>query len=170
MFRSALATAAAILATSAFASTAQACISCEYVPEVVREHSTLNAKPRRVQVYAAAPRHRVRPAMPVVKMPSRRIETASITKPNAVEKAETVDVAAPIKTQSSSVALLKTETTPVKQEAAVTDKPAAAAIETASVAPAATPEAKADAPAAKGPVGCKRFIPAVGVTLSVACD
>lgn len=165
MFRSILAAAAAALSITAFASSAQACISCEYVPEVVREHSTFKAKQHRTQIYAAAPR-RVRPSIPVVKAAPRRIETASINKPSEDKKvsAETTKT-----NTSSSLALLKTETEAQpsaveKESAPVAEAPAK--IETASTtAPAVEPVA-----AAKEPVGCKRFIPAVGVTLSVACD
>lgn len=164
MFRSILAAAAATLSITAFASSAQACISCEYVPEVVREHSTFKAKQHHTQIYAAAPR-RARPTAPIVKAAPRRIETASINKkPEAsVASAETTK-----SNTSASLALLKTETealpaTAEKSPAPVAEAPAK--IETASTAPVVEPVADA-----KEPVGCKRFIPAVGVTLSVACD
>ncbi len=46
MNRTLLAAAATFVAATAFfASAAQACISCEYVPEVVRQHSTHNEAP-----------------------------------------------------------------------------------------------------------------------------
>jgi hypothetical protein len=170
MFRTLLAITTATLGLTAFATAAQACISCEYVPEVVREHSTFNAKRHRAPSYAAAAKLRVRPAAPVVKAAPRRIETASIN----ARKTETS--AAKVNTQTvtpSSVALLKSETGPQTSTEPQATEPGAEAkpvIETASTTAAVAEEPKAEEPKASEPVGCKRFIPAVGVTLSVACD
>ena len=54
MIRTVITIAVTALAGVTLATSAEACISCEYVPEVVRQHSTLNAAPsyRRARSYA----------------------------------------------------------------------------------------------------------------------
>lgn len=141
MTRKIVAIATALLAAPAlFASAAEACISCEYTPEVVRGSQTSDAPAHyvRERVYAVERERVARPAKRIVRS-------------EPVETADTPDTA-PVKTQAnnenSSISLTSTE-------AAATAK--AAVVETVKEA------------AAK-PVDCKKFFPSVGITLSVPCE
>lgn len=167
MFRSILAAAAATLSVTAFTSAAQACISCEYVPEVVRENSPSKAKQRRPQTHTAAPR-RVRPTIPVIKAAPRQTETAAVKKAPDDKQSTAAETTTATTSPSASLTLMKAETKAQTAKTETAAAPVAEApekIETGSTEPAVEPVA-----AAKEPVGCKRFVPAVGVTLTVACD
>jgi hypothetical protein len=148
MTRTILASAAALVAAATlFASAAQACISCSYVPPVVNtpvygaKHC---ARPRvytAVRTYRAAKR-RVVESEPRVK----RVNTAKVAEPAP----ETAPVSAAAVNENSSIAVAKVE---------------AAQIETAK--PVKLEPVKREA-AAK--VDCKKFFPSVGMTLTVPCE
>ena len=165
MTRSILAIAAALVAAPAlFASSAQACISCEYTPEVVRSSQTSDsAHYVRERVYAV---ERSAPAK------KRIVKSEPV--------AETVDTAevAPIKkdaqNENSSISSVAevAATEPAKVE------PKTAKSENSSISVASTevaPTEKASAAkttkeAAAKSVDCKKFFPSVGLTLSVPCE
>jgi hypothetical protein len=140
--RKILAIATALLAAPAlFASAAEACISCEYVPEVVRGSQTSDAPAHyaRERVYAVEREHIARPAKRVV-----RDERVAKT----VETADTAPVKTEANNENSSISLASTEV----------------------AAPAKVAVVEAVKQAAAKPVDCKKFFPSVGITLSVPCE
>jgi hypothetical protein len=159
MTRTILASATALLAaTTLFGSAAQACLSCEYVPEVVRGHQTSDAaRPyAAVRVYTAQTEHTSRPAKKriVSETVDKNLNTAAAapitpeakTENSSITGAETAKADAA--NENSSISLASTD-------AAGTEKPAAA---------------KAEQEAAAKPVDCKKFFASVGMTLTVPCD
>ena len=173
MTRKFLALAATLLAAPAlFASAAEACISCEYVPEVVRGSQTSDA-PRsyaRERSYAAE-----RERAPAKKRIVRREPVVK----QQVDTAEAEPVAKRSKSENSSVASVAA-VTPVTEQAKVETKVDAktarsenSSISVASTdeaAPAKTPVAATTKEASAKPVDCKKFFPSVGITLSVPCE
>ncbi len=163
MTRSFLAIAAAAIAASTLlASGAQACISCEYVPEVVRSSSTL---PHTGHYYAAEPytkkahiaveaRRRVVKSEPV----ARKLNIAKTEKTEKVAKVEKKSEPAEKVAKADPVEVKSTDSENSTITVATAD---AAANETA-------PVAKVEA-AAK-PTDCKKFFASVGMTLTVPCD
>jgi len=146
MTRTVLSVAAALFgATTFFASAAEACISCEYVPEVVRagekSHKARTYKTKRV--YVADKPQIARPG-------AKRVAKAEIArKAEAPRKAEVAETA-PVETPSPS----KTEK-PVSTAALLDAGPAPKAEE--------KPEVVAD-------VGCRKFFATIGQTLTVPCE
>lgn len=149
------------IATALFASTllltpaAQACISCNYTPEVVntphpnakRQQKRGQAAKKQQRVPAAAKSQAARKGQPAKAAKKAPEPKAAIAKAEPVEneagnsQAEATE-AGPRLTGSSA---LMQQSIPRQEEAA--------------------PVAAADAEAA-----CKKFIPAVGATVSVPCD
>lgn len=144
---------AALTASTFFGSAAQACISCEYVPEVV--HTPVGGKS-----FAAKRVEKKRVYVAAKELPARPTKKQSIAK--AEPAAKKVEIA-PKKLETAKAA-------------AVEPKTESKIIETASLAEAG------DAPVAAAPaadtkvaevaksVGCKKFIPTVGVTVTVPCE
>lgn len=151
MTKSILSIATALLAAATlFTSAAQACISCEYVPEVTKtpHPSEVYAKKlERKRVNIAAKQRVERPS----KKRAPKIETARVEQPVAKKveaKAAETPVPAPAETANS---------TPVETTPATDEKP----IETASL-----PEGTD----ITGEMTCKKFIPTAEVTISVPCE
>ena len=171
MTRTILAIATALLAApTLFASAAEACISCSYVPEVLHSSSTSHEPSHyaKERAYTADKERSARPAKRVVKSEpvAKKVETAKAapTETQSENENSTISTAtldtigtnakkdetaktAPIKTQAenenstiSTAALVDAEETPIK-------------------------EAKVDKN-----VGCKKFFPTVGMTLTVPCE
>jgi hypothetical protein len=197
MTRTFLAIAAASAAAMSLSAPAVACISCEYVPEVVKNHST-SSEPRshsRSRAYEAVEERRARKSR-VSKSDDggsktkKHIERAEKTdKPSKSESAEKsepakkVDTAktAPAETENSTFAAAggsdkkqaeATTTSPAKSgpqtehstiSGASTDKPAGSKTAEADPVPAKDEEKVSN-------VGCKKFFPTVGLTLSVPCE
>jgi len=148
MTRTILASAAALLAAATlFASAAQACISCSYVPPVV--HTPVYgakhcAKPR---VRAAVRSHRAAKRRVVESVSkAKTVRSAKIAEPAP----ETTPASTAAVNENSSIAVANTE---------------AAQIETAK--PAKSEPAKREA---KAKTDCKKFFPSVGMTLTVPCE
>jgi hypothetical protein len=143
MTKAVLAIAAALFAAmTVFASSAQACISCEHVPVVVRGSQTSHATTRytKRRFYKVAKKHRARPA-------KKRIAKRTTT--------------------TKKVARLKTA--PIKRDA----KNENSTISTASLGKDETidtEETPTEEPEANKNVGCKKFFPSVGMTLTVPCE
>lgn len=188
MTRNLLATVAATFATfTVFASAAQACISCEYVPEVVREHQTHNTASasyhRSRGTSAALLRNRTAKARIAKRRAAAKIQTASVAPAKAQPKSrrslQTVAVSQPTSTKIDA-SEVRAAALPVADT-----KTETSAISTSSITPVATAEPKIETTAktettpkeekpaqqakANTQVGCKKFLPAVGVTLTVAC-
>jgi hypothetical protein len=192
--RTILAIAAALLAApTLFASAAEACIACEYVPEVVRGSQTSDAPAHHTRERAnTVERGRsARPAKHIV-----RSEPAAKT----VETAETAPVKKVAKNENSSISVAaavaaietaKVETRAVRSqnssisvsstEVAATEKAGvskALRSENSSIALASTEVAATEkAPVVETakqdvtkPVDCKKFFPTIGSTVTVPCE
>ena len=140
MNRTILAIATALLSASTlFASAAQACISCEYTPEVVNTPVRGQGAFQKKRSYVAA---KGIPARPSKKKPAKV----------AVAKAEPVKKLAPRKIEAAKAAPVETpkvESKPVET----------AALDEAEAAPAAEAPAAVEAPQEAGPATCKKFVP-----------
>ncbi len=141
--------AALFAAATLFASAAQACISCEYVPPVVNtpvySHSTVYYHKRRVHT---ATRRVIRAARKLIvesDSAPRKVETAKITPTEETAKADPVELN--VESENSSIS-------------------------TASIDKSESAEAKATPAVTKVStnVGCKKFFPTVGMTLTVPCE
>ena len=197
--RTILAVATALLvAPTLFASAAEACISCEYVPEVVRGSQTSDppanyARERANTVereQSARPARHVVRSEPVAKSVAKSVDTAdeapvkkrannensSISVPAAevaVTKTAKVDPKA-VQSESSSISVASIQD--AATETAKVSKPLQSensSISLASTEVAATQKAPvvetAKQSAAKA-ADCKKFFPSVGLTLTVPCE
>ena len=164
MTRTVLATAAALIAAGTLStSAANACISCEYVPEVVRSSSTLPHNGPllcRGALYAKKARGAVEARKRIVKSEpvARKLNIAKVDKAEKVERAEA-----------------KAEKKVAKAEPAETTK--AAESENSSISLASNDVAAVKATVAKAtkeiaakPTDCKKFFASVGMTLTVPCE
>lgn len=148
MNRTVLASAFAVIAASTlFGSAAEACISCNYVPEVVNTPSPHDARrAQKKRVIVAQPRREVAPA-------KQRIAKADPA-PNKVETAKAV------------------ESAPQKVETATA--PAPAETERKRISTAALLESRGRQPEPEAQVaqdvGCKKFFATIGQTLTVPCE
>jgi hypothetical protein len=173
MNRSTLCIATAFLALpTLFASTAQACISCEYTPEVVRSSSTTYEGPgsyahqRSYRAERVERVERVRPIKRIIKTTTAR-NNDDDDKPAKVKKqTASVTPPAPAVEQVATTEPTKIETKPALNE---NSSISVASANVAEVAPAPTVEAPKEVADAK-PAGCKKFFPAVGMTVSVPCE
>jgi hypothetical protein len=170
-----LAVATALLAApTLFAPAAQACISCEYVPEVVRGSQTSDepAHYARERSYTVPyPRER---SYTVEREPSPRPIKRIVRSESNARKVETAGPA-PVEMQAHN------EISSIAVEVPATSKiePKAAQSESSSIAVASTeaagiekqpPVAPTGKQASAKPVGCKKYFPSVGLTLTVPCE
>ena len=158
MTKTVLAFATAFLAVmTVLAPAAEACISCEHVPVVVRGSSTsytarsyTKKRYAKKRLYKAAKKLKARPAK------KRIAKRKTITK--KVRTAKT----APIKTQAKTQA--ENENSTISTALVDTD-------ETVETGTTETTESKVkDEPKAPRNVTCKKFFPTVGMTLTVPCE
>ena len=202
MTRTIFAIAAASAAAMSLSAPAVACISCEYVPEVVRNHTT-SSEPRshsRSRSYQAVEERRARKSRvsksydggSKTKKHIERAEKADTpSKSESAEKSEPAkkvdtakvapETAKPAETENSTFAAAggsdkkqaeATTTSPAKSgpetehstiSGSSTDKPAGSKTAEANPVPATDEEKVSN-------VGCKKFFPTVGLTLSVPCE
>jgi hypothetical protein len=151
MTRTLPALAAALFAATTFlAPAAQACISCNYTPEVVNtpvysHGAKVYAKKR---VYTAAKKQAAPAKRQVVEIErkARKVETAK------ADPIEAAPVALDVESENSTIST--------------------ASVEKAETVAAAEPPAKEPKTIGKaaGNVGCKKFFPTVGMTLTVPCE
>lgn len=154
MNRTLIAVATALLAaTGLFASAAEACISCEYVPPVA--HSPSPAKPfqakryEKKRVMIAGETRAARSAKKrIAKAPAVAAEPPAAKEPEVAKAApaEQPPAAAPAETENqriSTASLLDAGPAPAEEE----------------------PKAESGAE-----VGCKKFFPTVGKTMTVPCE
>ena len=162
MTRTFIATATALIAAGTLlSSAAQACISCEYVPEVVRPHAT---SPLAYGRGDNAVSHGSSGGYSVKRRIAKSEPIAKSVKAAKVEKQDKpAKVAKVAKTETVKVAKAEPiETTPAESEnSAITVAAADAAAKEAPVAKTET--------AAK-PTDCKKFFASVGMTLTVPCE
>lgn len=165
MTRTILATAAALVAAATLSATAaNACISCEYVPEVVRSSSTLphtghyySAKPYIASKEHAAPaKRRVVKSEPVApKLDISKVEAKAEKKVAKVKSTETTDVA---KAEPTETKAAESESSSIS----LASNDDAAAVKATVV--------KAVKEVAAKPTDCKKFFASVGMTLTVPCE
>jgi hypothetical protein len=165
MTRTVFAIAAALFAATTFSSGASACISCEYVPPVVNtpvySHGASHYK--RKSSHAAASVRRARAKL--------RLQAQAKARAQALARAE-AKAEARAKALAKAKAQAKIETakaTPVDADVENENS----AISTASVdkSDAETVElTPSDEPQVSKAVGCKKFFPTVGMTLTVPCE
>jgi hypothetical protein len=166
MTRTIIATAALLAATTLATTGAQACISCEYVPPVVRASSTL---PHTGHYYAAEPYQKKRTFKAAIDRPL--IRAAKINKQAKIAKAESAAKSEPVKVAKAEPiekVEKKAEKTIAKVESENSSVTLASAAEVASKAKA-TVEQTAVTTAAKT-TDCKKFFASVGMTLTVPCE
>jgi len=162
MTRTILAIAAAFFAvTTVFASAAEACISCEHVPVVVRSSQTSHTANRyaKKRFYArsitrAKARARARAiAAAKAKAKSRAAAARAKARVKAIAaakaaSAEEVELSEPADTENSTISTASMD----KKD---TNDPE---------------ETPTEEPKVKKNVGCKKFFPTVGMTLTVPCE
>jgi hypothetical protein len=179
-------------AMTVFAAAAEACISCEYVPEVLNSPSkSYDAKRyKKERVNRAAKKRKARPA--------KKVDTAKTTPIKTETKHENSTIStAPLEMDEASIqeafnlakakhdlkvarakARIKHEekekvetakTAPIKTET----KHENSSISTASLVKDETIEMETkakDEPEVTRNVGCKKFFPSIGMTLTVTCE
>jgi sRNA-binding protein len=141
-------------AATLFTSAAEACISCEYTPEVVQAHTTSrpegNYQKQRAEYAAkalAASLAKQRAAAAAkAQLMARKMEAAKAARAEAMKAAE-------IETKPA-----KEIKTVASEQPAAAEKPA-----TSEKAPVAETKVAQD-------VGCKKFISAIGTTVTVPCE
>lgn len=174
MTRTIVALASAIAAVAAYGTAAQACISCDYVPEVLKSGASGGGS------YQARPSKRVRDYTEQRERRSskKRVTTRESEPPKA--KTSTAKAAATVPTetaQSEHSAITTTGAAIANQvKAAITPPSSGPQTENSTIS---TARAAADTPtdakpvehvAADKNVGCKKYFPSTGLTLSVPCE
>lgn len=161
MTRLTLSIATALIAASAFFSpAAQACISCEYVPEVLKAGEKKHARKQQLYVARPAPTPRKR----IAKSPPAR-KSIEVAKAPAPKKIQTVKAPAPAPAQPVEAA--KAE--PAAPEGTA-QEPTSKPVSTASLIEAGGAGNTEEPQAADNATSCKKFFPAVGMTLTVPCE
>jgi hypothetical protein len=151
MTRTILAIATAFLAVmTVFASAAEACISCEHVPVVVRGSQTSDTATRykKKRIYRAAKKRKAR----VAKKRKARPAKKRIVKRKTIAKKVKTAKTAPIRTETDNEN--STISTASLDKSEIID----------------TEETPTDEPKVSRYVGCKKFFPTVGMTLTVPCE
>lgn len=161
--KTALTIAAAIFSAGMLlAPAAEACISCEYKPEVLGNSSTDHSGKgyAKKRAYVASKSLAGQAAKKRLAAPSA---TPSLKPAKVAKAAEPTKVAA--KTESTETQSASESTTVATQTSVESET------SSAESTPAVTAETKtAPVETAQADVGCKKFIPAVGITVTVACE
>jgi hypothetical protein len=169
MTRNYIAIATALIAAPAlFASAAEACISCEYVPEVVRSSSTLPHTGHYYSADAYSKKERSEPSRRVVKIAPivKKIDTAERSEPKADKK---IAKAAPAET--AKVAKVESTETKAEPKVAQTENSSISLASTEAAAPEKAPVVEKNTKeAAAKPTDCKKFFPSVGMPVTVPCE
>lgn len=182
MTRTIVALASAIAAVAAYGTAAQACISCDYVPEVLKSGASGGGS------YQARPSKRVRD---YTEQRERRSSKKRVTKEESAPKerkreASREDASTPAVSVAAAKSEAQTEHSAITTTGAAIANQVKAAItppvtgpqtenSTISTATAAAADKPADAKpvehvAADKNVGCKKYFPSTGLTLSVPCE
>lgn len=181
MTRIFIATATALVAATTLMSTAaNACLSCEYVPEVVREHATSPLAYGRGDSGSSHSEHATYSAR--ARISSRDDDTPRSKKTAKIERSEKREkvakapksepkekVAKASKTvKSEPVEVAKAEPAAKRTET----KPAASENSSITIAAAETKKVQvhASVETASRPTDCKKFFASVGMTLTVPCE
>lgn len=179
MTRTAIAIAtAAIAAATLFTSAAQACISCEYTPEVARSSSSGGGEARSYsrRSYSATIERRERTSKRRTADRERAKSVKSAKSEKSDEPRSKRSVASTEKRVEPTTSA-ETKTTEKKVETAAAfpavnenSTITTATLQPASDTPSSSKPVTADATTVKAEVGCKKFFPTVGLTLSVPCE
>jgi hypothetical protein len=164
MTRTILATATLLVAAATFTSAANACISCEYVPPVVRSSSTL---PHNGHYYAAEPYMKKRTVKAAIV--SRQLKAAKIAKIAKAAKAEPVKVAKaePV----AKVAKAEKKIAKIAEKAVESENSSVSLASASDVAATVKSEVeKTVQQVTAKPTDCKKFFASVGMTLTVPCE
>ncbi len=163
MNRAILALAASIFATlTIFGSAAQACISCEHVPVVVRGHTTTGPSPYyakkrylKKRSYAAAKRKRLEAAK------RKKLAAAKRKKLEAAKRKKLAALKRTKETKTAAKAVESAESISIK-----------ATTEQSSISTASLDENNdvIDEPKREAKLTCKKFFPTVSMTLTVPCE
>jgi len=159
-----LAAATALLAAGTLlSSAAEACISCEYVPEVVRQHTTDHSSSGayaygRVRASIA---HEPRSTATSKRRVAKRDDAPKSLKITKAAKAETIEKP---KTVAKTVA--KADPAPARK----TDTESSSITVASAEADAAPAKQAAVTEAVARPTDCKKFFASVGMTLTVPCE
>lgn len=169
MSRTVFAVAAVIAAAIAYGSSAQACISCSYTPEVLKSGSSGGS-------YSAKPSKRARD---YTEQRERRAKK-HVTTRDSEPKKQTREAAAPAAEKSAASAAstehstITTSGSSIANHVKAAATPAAAGpqnenstISTKSGTASARPLEQATV---EKNVGCKKYFPSTGLTLSVPCE
>ena len=177
MTRTVLAIATALLAATTLAPAAEACVSCDYVPPVVNsgtskssEGKSYATKPyQKSRSYTAAEERRARVAKKrVVKSEpvAKDIDTAAGVPSQTSAENENSTISAAVSSEPASKKVETATTTPVKTGTENENSTiSTAAVDLSDAKQTPVEEAKVDRN-----VGCKKFFPTVGMTLSVPCE
>ncbi|MCC7252310.1 hypothetical protein [Hyphomicrobium sp.] len=150
MTRTILSLATALFAATALTSAAEACISCEYVPEVV------HSKPAGTKTYT---KKRIHAAGKERAAPSKRVvKTQTVKKVDTTKKVETAKKAEPAAKVETVETAPAAETTSERGRVST-----ATLLEMGGRAQTEEPEATTDA-------GCTKFFPATGQVMQVPCE
>ena len=145
MTRTVLAIATALLAATTLAPAAEACISCAYVPPVVNSGTSKSSEGKS---YATKPYQKSRSYTAAEERRARVAKKRVVKSEPASKKVETATTT-PVKTGTEN------ENSTIST----------AAVDLSDAKQAPVEEAKVDRN-----VGCKKFFPTVGMTLSVPCE
>ena len=162
MTRTFIATATVLIAAGTLLSSgAQACLSCEYVPEVVRPHATsplAYGRGDNAVSHGSSGGYSVKRRIAKSESVAKSAKIAKVEKQDKPEKIAKVAKSEPVKVaKADPVAATSAES----ENSAIT---VAAADTAAKEAPAAKVEAAAK------PTDCKKFFASVGMTLTVPCE
>ncbi|MGE0023009.1 MAG: hypothetical protein AB7S70_05180 [Hyphomicrobium sp.] len=155
MTRTALTIVTALFTGFFAASSAQACISCEYVPEVVKasDAHAKRAKQKRLDVAAQARKAPAKQRIAKAEATAKRVAPKKVVETAAAEPVET-------KAETAQPATAETKTEPAT----------VVTTETATTALAKKPVAVAVADATDGATTCMKFIPTIGKAIEVPCE
>lgn len=156
--------AALFAAASLIASTAEACVSCNYTPEVVNT-PTKTQKAKRAERPARETKKRVAKRPPAHQRPEPEIAR----KPPANEPDTEADTAAAPANEPATETVAKAPAAATEPAAAPVDTEPRSTSSSATTA-FANRGVRTEEPAADAAVGCKRFSPTAGTTVPVPCD
>jgi hypothetical protein len=186
MMRTTFALASAIAVMAAFAPSAEACISCSYTPEVLKAGSgsgaTYSAKPsKRVREYSEE-RERRASKKRVAKeesAPRERKETAKKSEPKFETSTKTASVEPEMSDAQVEHSGITTTGASIANQVKAAITPASTGPETENSTISTAVAKHADTPVESTPIehvaadkniGCKKYFPSTGLTLSVPCE
>ena len=184
MIRTTIAFAVALLVWEPlFVSPAAACISCEYTPEVVNTPHPSARKKKRDTVARERPARKRTAPREIIAVPKHRVPKDAVAKDVVVAPKEeapadaapaTASVAKEAPAAETYTASKKPSAAPADSDDDRTDNRPSMQASTETPQPSSAGASGKAKPVeeAKAPeeLGCKKFIPTAGITISVACE